>query len=51
MYICISSVILIKLQPTISIKQIVMSNPRYLPKSRFKLALDCETKFFYTNNM
>jgi len=26
-----------------------MSNPRYLTKSRFKLALDCETKLFYTN--
>ena len=26
-----------------------MKNPRYLTKSRFKLALDCETKLFYTN--
>ena len=26
-----------------------MQNPRYLTKSRFKLALDCETKLFYTN--
>ena len=26
-----------------------MSNPRYLSKSRFKLALGCETKLFYTN--
>jgi hypothetical protein len=26
-----------------------MSNPRYLTKSRFKLALDCETKLFYIN--
>ncbi len=25
-----------------------MSKPRYLTKSRFKLALDCETKLFYT---
>ena len=25
-----------------------MPNPRYLTKSRFKLALDCETKLFYT---
>ena len=26
-----------------------MKNPRYLTKSRFKLALGCETKLFYTN--
>ncbi|RLD55046.1 MAG: DUF2779 domain-containing protein, partial [Bacteroidetes bacterium] len=26
-----------------------MSNPRYLTKSLFKLALECETKLFYTN--
>jgi len=26
-----------------------MKNPRYLTKSRFKLALACETKLFYTN--
>jgi len=26
-----------------------MKNPRYLTKSRFKLALGCETKIFYTN--
>ena len=26
-----------------------MSSPRYLTKSRFKLAIDCETKLFYTN--
>ena len=24
-------------------------NPRYLTKSRFKLAHECETKLFYTN--
>lgn len=26
-----------------------MPSPRYLTKSRFKLALECETKLFYTN--
>jgi hypothetical protein len=26
-----------------------MPKPRYLTKSRFKLALECETKLFYTN--
>jgi len=26
-----------------------MATPRYLTKSRFKLALECETKLFYTN--
>lgn len=26
-----------------------MTKPRYLTKSRFKTALDCETKLFYTN--
>lgn len=25
-----------------------MSNPRYLTKSRFKLAAECPTKLFYT---
>ena len=25
-----------------------MTNPRYLTKSRFKLAMDCPTKLFYT---
>ena len=26
-----------------------MTKPRYLTKSRFKLALECDTKLFYTN--
>jgi len=30
-------------------KSRIMSNPRYLTKSRFKLALECETKLYYTN--
>ncbi len=27
----------------------MMTNPRYLTKSRFKLAVECPTKLFYVN--